>query len=35
LPRVRCGAGGAPDDFGAIAVYLASDASAITGDTFH
>jgi NAD(P)-dependent dehydrogenase (short-subunit alcohol dehydrogenase family) len=35
LPRVPMRRWGVPEDFGAIAVYLTSDASAYhTGDTF-
>jgi NAD(P)-dependent dehydrogenase (short-subunit alcohol dehydrogenase family) len=35
LPRVPVRRRGVPEDFGGIAVYLASDASAYhTGDTF-
>ncbi len=35
LPRIPMGRWGTPGDFGAIAVYLAADASAYhTGDSF-
>ena len=35
LPRIPLRRWGAPDDFGGLAVYLASDAPAYhTGDTF-
>ena len=34
-PHARCAGGASPDDFGGVAVYLASDASTYhTGDTF-